>query len=326
VETKPSHTNAQGRVAEFDDSEVFAAALQKVDIEVLQTGQGIFKATLAAFSTGLCDVQIGSINQPIIARGGTRRARLGLLLEMRKREWSCFGQSMGDASAALYTGGCELLLKASPGTQWAFISVAPEVLAQSALDLYGREPRLPQRGFEVVRPDPAELEGICALLAESVMTVATGPTALQTGFKLVMDGALRRSMVRMLLEGRASEVATGKILFFRRVLGRVEGFQAANLERTIQLEELCKATGLSKQSLEETFHEYLGVGPIRYLKIRHLYHVYRALLRADPATTAVADVARAWGFYHQGRLNAEFTALFGKSPLEVLRQPGVRFP
>jgi AraC-like DNA-binding protein len=325
VEIKSSHRSAQDRVAKFDDSEAFAAALQKVDLEVIQTGQGIFRATLAAFTTGLCDVQVGSINRPIIARGATQRGRLGFLVELRKaRQWSWSGQSMGDASVALCAGGCELLLKAGPDTEWAFISVDHDVLAQSAVALYGREPPIPRRGFEIIRPDPAELGVIRGLLTESIVSLVTAHP-YQTGFRLVMDGAVRRSAVRMLLGGQSSEVSKGKKLFFRRVLRRVDGFLAANLERPIQLAQLCEATGVSKQPLEEIFQEYLGIGPLRYLEIRHLYHVYRALLRADPATTAVADVARAWGFSNQRGFTVEFAALFGKSPLMVLRQPRVQF-
>ena len=45
--------------ANFYDSHAFSSALQRVDLEVSQTGKGAFR-TLASFATGQCEVQIGS--------------------------------------------------------------------------------------------------------------------------------------------------------------------------------------------------------------------------------------------------------------------------
>jgi len=175
VETNPSQTTLENSTVTFNDSDAFSAALQKVDLEVIQTGNGGFRASLAAFTTGDCDVQMGSINQPIIARGGIHRGRLGFLIELRKaRHWSCFGESMGDSSVAVYPGGSELVLKAGPGTDWAFVSVAPEVLAQSAAAAFGRDLSIPIRGFNLIRPHPDGLATIRALLAETRAAVATG--------------------------------------------------------------------------------------------------------------------------------------------------------
>jgi transcriptional regulator GlxA family with amidase domain len=124
-----------------------------------------------------------------------------------------------------------------------------------------------------------------------------------------------------LIEGEASEVSRGQIAAFRNAVRQVDTFLAANRKGAIQIDELCSATGLGRANLEKLFNDYLGVGPLRYLEIRRLYQVYKALLRANPATTTVANLARAWGFWHANRFSANFSALFGKSPLEVIHQP-----
>jgi len=326
VETNLSQTTFENGTVNFNDSDAFSAALQKVDLEVIQTGHGGFRASLAAFTTGDCDVQMGSINQPIIARGGIHRGRLGFLIELRKaRNWSCFGQSMGDSSVAVYSGGCELVLKAGPGTDWAFVSVAPDVLVQSASATFGRDVSIPKRGFDVIRPHPDELAAVRALLAETRAAIATG-SPYPGGSKSSLDRALRRAIMRILLEGKASEVSRRQMAEFRNAVSRVDAFLAARREGAIQIDELCAATGLARANLEKLFHDYLGVGPLQYLEIRRLYQVYKALLRADSATSTVANLARAWGFWHVHRFSAEFTTLFGKSPLEVLRQPPARIP
>ena len=320
MELNLSQTSAI-RVLNFNDSDAFSAALQKVDLEVIQTGHGHFRAALAAFTSGQCDIQTGSINQAIIARGGVHRGRLGFLLELRRAGgWSCFGQVMADSSVAVYAGGCELVLKAGPGTDWAFVSVAPEVLEKSAAATHGRELSIPKRGFEVIKINPAELAIIGALLAETQAAVAAGSPG-PGGLTSALDRALCRSITRILIEGEPSAVSRRHIVAFRNAVRQVDAFLAANREGAIQLDELCTATGLGRANLEKLFHDYLGVGPLRYLEIRRLYQVYKALLRADPATTTVANLARAWGFWHVNRFSANFSALFGKSPLEILHQP-----
>jgi AraC-like DNA-binding protein len=290
-------------------------------LEVIQTGHGHFRAALAAFTSGQCDVQLGSINRAILAHGGIHRGRLGFLLELRQaRDWSCFGQAVSDSSVAVYAGGCELVLKAGPGTEWAFVSVAPAALERCAAVTHGRDLSIPKRGFEVIRVNPAELAIIRALLAETQATIAAGFPGRGRS-RSSLDRALCRSMTRILMVGEVSEVSRGQIVAFRDAVRKVDVFLAPNREGPIQMDELCAATGLDRPNLEKLFHDYLGVGPLRYLEIRRLYQVYKALLRANPSTTTVADLARAWGFWRTNRFSANFSALFGKSPRKVLHQP-----
>jgi AraC-like DNA-binding protein len=308
------------RVAKFDDPDVFAATLQKVDLDVTQTGKGNFRATLANFATGWCDVQVGSINQRIIASGATHKERVGCLIELRKgREWGCFGQNMGEASVAVCSGGHDLLIKADSDTEWAFISVARDALAQSAQTLYGRRLPLPARGLTIIRIEPAQVAAIDALLTEYLTTTDTrrpSPIACKSS----TDRALLRWVAQMML-GETFKVRRSTVKSFQQVLRGVEDFLAANLHNAVGLEQLCEAVGIGKEPLEEGFRAGLGVSPVRYLEIRHLSRVRKALVTADPRTTRVTDIARAWGFSNLGSFTYKFTVLFKKSPSQVLQQP-----
>lgn len=316
----PSDSTEQTHIVKFDDAEMFSAAIKEVDLELVQTGTGAFKASYASFATGMCDVQVGSINQSIFVRGASNPERLGFLLELRKsRTWSWFGEPMGDAGVGVCCGGCELMIKAAPGTRWAFISVAPETLAQCAQTVYGRELRLPTRGPARIKPDLFELAVVRDLLAEAFMAIRGGSPNL-TRFKSSIDRALRRSLVNMLLS-ETSPIARGEIVHVRRVLSRVHYFMAGHLDGAVRLEEVCRAAGVSRENLVSIFRDYVGIDPIQYLKICRLNQVHKALRRANPATTSIVDIARAWGFSHLGAFTRQFTELFGKSPLEILQQP-----
>jgi len=95
---------------------------------------------------------------------------------------------------------------------------------------------------------------------------------------------------------------------------------AANLANTIDVKQLCAATRVSKKTLETIFRDYVGVTPLDFIKIRRLQQVYKALVRANPSRITVADIARAWGFHRLDIFTNQFKELFGRSPLEVLRQ------
>jgi hypothetical protein len=130
----------EARIVKFDDSEVFSTALKQVDLEIVQTGRGAFTATLANFVTGSCDVQLGTVSQPIFARGANHPQRLGFLIELQKgRDWSWFGQPMRDGAVGVCAARCEFLIKAAAGTQWVFISVRHDILEECADTIYGRD-------------------------------------------------------------------------------------------------------------------------------------------------------------------------------------------
>ncbi|HEY2106556.1 MAG TPA: AraC family transcriptional regulator [Candidatus Binataceae bacterium] len=315
-----SDPTAEAHVVKFDDAEVFSAALKRVDLEVLQTATGAFRASYSSFTTGVCDAQVGSIKQPIFVRGASDPRRLGFLVELRKaRGWSWFGQPMGDSSVGVCAGGSDLMIKAGRGSQWAFISAPPDSLVQCAQTAYGRELRPPRRGPAGIKPHPLEVAVIRGLLVESLSAIKAGSPDLPH-VKHSIDRALCRMMVQMLL-GEASEIRRAEIVRIQGVLKRVHYFMADHLGGAVSLEQLCQATGVDRETLLSVFRNCLGLDPVQFLKVSRLNQVHRALRRADPAIIAVADIARAWGFSNRRAFTREFTQWFGKSPTEVLRQP-----
>jgi transcriptional regulator GlxA family with amidase domain len=67
--------------------------------------------------------------------------------------------------------------------------------------------------------------------------------------------------------------------------------------------------------------EHLGMGPIRYLTLRRLHLVRRALVRADPSMARVTQIAMDHGFWELGRFSLAYRELFGETPSDSLRRP-----
>jgi transcriptional regulator GlxA family with amidase domain len=63
------------------------------------------------------------------------------------------------------------------------------------------------------------------------------------------------------------------------------------------------------------------MGPIRYLTLRRMHLVRRALMRAETSNATVTGTATDHGFWELGRFSVAYRELFGESPSETLRRP-----
>jgi AraC-like DNA-binding protein len=66
------------------------------------------------------------------------------------------------------------------------------------------------------------------------------------------------------------------------------------------------------------------MGPIRYLTLRRMHLVRRALLHSEPSTATVTQILTDHGFWELGRFSVAYRMLFGESPSETLRQDALR--
>jgi AraC-like DNA-binding protein len=91
-------------------------------------------------------------------------------------------------------------------------------------------------------------------------------------------------------------------------------------DATIYLPELCLKLGVASRTLRAICHEYLGIGPKKYLLLRRMHLARRALRASDAADNTVSDIATEFGFWELGRFSVAYKALFGESPSSTLRQ------
>jgi transcriptional regulator GlxA family with amidase domain len=104
-----------------------------------------------------------------------------------------------------------------------------------------------------------------------------------------------------------------------RIVARFEEFLEANPNTPLYLTEVCAAIGVAERTLRIACEEHLGMGPIRYLTLRRMHLVRRALLRADSSTT-VTRIATDYGFWELGRFSVAYRELFGEAPSVTLKR------
>lgn len=116
----------------------------------------------------------------------------------------------------------------------------------------------------------------------------------------------------------------------RRALGRPRLDRAEIIRRAMAAVEpatvlpsatdLAAAAGVTSRTLLRAFQESFGVSPKRYLILRELHLVRRALLARGPDDVTVADVLTRHGIWEFGRFADRYRRQFGELPSETLRR------
>lgn len=83
---------------------------------------------------------------------------------------------------------------------------------------------------------------------------------------------------------------------------------------------LATNAGVSQRTLCTVFQESFHMGPARYLKLRMLNLVRKALQDADSSVATVTQIATRFGVWELGRFAQDYRALFDESPSETLRR------
>jgi transcriptional regulator GlxA family with amidase domain len=94
----------------------------------------------------------------------------------------------------------------------------------------------------------------------------------------------------------------------------------AAADRPVYVLEMAMAIGASLPVLSVCCEEQLGMGPEKYLLLRRLHLVKRALCAANPAATTVPDMATRHGFWQFSQFSGLYKSVFGELPSDTLRR------
>jgi AraC-like DNA-binding protein len=166
---------------------------------------------------------------------------------------------------------------------------------------------------------------------------AAEQTRLRILLSAVMDGILdpggpfvgsaaRREVERSLLEEFMGTLRFGHPVPLpkRRIAGRLmhlrqaRDFIKASAHKSIRLEDVGNALGMSARGVEVLFRSSLGIGPNAFIRHQRLHGVRRALLAAEPEPGVVKELALQWGFWHMGHFSKNYRTLFGECPTSTL--------
>ncbi|HUN44592.1 MAG TPA: helix-turn-helix domain-containing protein [Acetobacteraceae bacterium] len=199
------------------------------------------------------------------------------------------------------------------------MSLSPADLAVASHVIVGRELVTPTAMQRIKVSDPQMIrlrrvhESACHLAANTPDILSHPEVARAIKEQLV------RAMVGCLAEAASGKGNAGSHLRMP-VMRRFEQAIADAEGQPLYLTEICAKIGVQERTLRNHCYEYLGISPHRYLWLRRMDRVRKALSLAEPMGTTVTSVANDYGFWELGRFSVAYRKLFGETPSTTLRK------
>jgi AraC family ethanolamine operon transcriptional activator len=305
------------RVQTIDDLRCVLDAADSLSVPLSSSAP---KGTILHASIGDILLSVGKWDADIRTRGGIHAdgISLGMKLDSVSTHFSFRSASKvlpGDLYAL--ARGDVVDYRVTGPIRYAFISLTPELLIK-----HGGEDA--QRGdvafWERCRWSraPQAIRALIVRSVESFVAQVSRPDCALSG------GALRQfqcELIEPFLWGFMFDERQSRerhALSGGAIVRTVEDWVDGQSPETVQISDLCRALRLSRRTLQRAFTETLGMGPARYLTIRRLTAVRKALQRGDPAATTVTDTASKYGFWELGRFAKDYRRMFGERPSETL--------
>jgi AraC-like DNA-binding protein len=309
------------KVLSFTDPFPYQAAIRAADVELFPTARGEFRAELTQISLNQLWMQRFHEKLPQVYGSKIRPGRrvIGFLTAENQPTLQHCGIDISPRDIVICNH--DVMHQRTEGDcRFGAMSLATDDFDTACIAIIGHEFSEPPLKH-LVRPS-LDLMSRLVKLHEMVGEIAkTTPDILALPeVARSLEQELIHLMIRCLTEGKSSGMTTGG----RRhdaIVSRFEEYLEANPDQPLYLTEICGAIAVSERTLRVACEEHLGMGPIRYLSLRRMHLVRRALLRADPSTATVTRLATDHGFWELGRFSVAYRALFGEPPSESLRRP-----
>jgi AraC-like DNA-binding protein len=312
---------AWSKVLAFSDPFLCQAAIQAADVELFPRSKGKFGAEVVKIRMEQLWMQRFHVRWPQVAAATMKSDRrvIGFLTDEHQSAMQHCGIEVvfGD----IIVNNFEVVHQRSNADfRYGSMSLTTDDLNAAIKAITGREFSISPLK-RLIRPSPDLLSRLLRhhkLVGEMART-ASGILALPE-----VTRALEREMIHLMIRCLTEGEALGATAGVRRhdaIVARLEEYLEANPDTPLYLAEICAAIGVAERTLRAACEEHLGMGPVRYLNLRRMHLVKRALVRANPSSATVTQLATDHGFWELGRFAVTYRALFGESPSETLRRP-----
>lgn len=308
------------RVIAFDDPYLYQSAIRAGDWEIFPTERGQFRAELTQVVMNKLWMQRFSEELPRVHKGAVNFGRKVITFPTeRQPEVYNRGRllSFGEMCADDY----EVQHSRTTGQfRFGAVSLRPEELVDACKAIVGCEFDV-ERGKRYVRPNPALMEQFLNLHKMVADLARTGPERFEIREVVrALEQRLTHLLVRCLTDGIVS-TGSRRTVRHEAIIARFEEFLEANPNTPLYLTEVCAAIGIAERTLRKACEDHVGMGPIRYLNLRRMHLVRRALEQTVPSTTTVTRIVTDHGFWELGRFSVAYRILFGETPSATLNRP-----
>lgn len=169
---------------------------------------------------------------------------------------------------------------------------------------------------------------LAGLVREVLSGLQRNPAALQHEASCrSLQQALLTVVAEALQPDRAEPVLCRRSYRRRQLVDKAKALALAQPDLPLDVAALCAELHVTRRTLQNCFHDVMGISPATYLRTLRFNAVRRALrdAGADDADT-VAHIAASWGFWHMGHFSHDYKHLFGESPSVTRRRRNDALP
>jgi AraC-like DNA-binding protein len=310
---------AENGTATFANPGDYQVGFGGAGVRLILTGGGDFNARLTWLNLRRLHVLRASENLPRIAFLSFSPARVFVSFPTNASPFlTCGGLRLQFGDVLFHSRAERAHQWTSTEGQWGLISLPHEQLAACGKALTGLEITSPPDG-RVLRPSRSAAVRLLRLHSKVCGLV-------ETRHKLIENPEVARALEQELLHALVNCLTAdgGGNLKSKRhhadIMVRFEDALTVHGGTQLNMHALCSAIGVPERTLRVCCTEVLGMSPTRYFLLRRLNMARSALLRADPATTSVAEIARKHQFLELGRFAVTYRTIFGEMPSTTLRR------
>ncbi|MDY6783761.1 MAG: helix-turn-helix domain-containing protein [Cyanobacteriota bacterium] len=316
------HTDSAIAARQFEEIDGFAAALGPLNAKINQLTPGYFlgrvnwvKRATATF-TYICH------NQALRITGSQSSHQLvfGVAPDAyRTRVWF-HGCPVTQQDLFGFNPTAEVDFILGKNASLIFVSIDASVFRSLAEQTgYNLWPKSPKQNL--VRFHPASWRSLKAYYLHIARISSNGiPPLEQPHLQWRAGDDFLGLLVETLRKNARKNQRTPKPLRRYSLVKKAEELAEVERDRPLTLQRLCEELGTSKSALCYGFQETFEMSPMRYLKIRRLNGVRRALINADPQKANVMKIAHQWGFWSLGHFSGDYSQMFGELPSETLNR------
>jgi len=282
-------------------------------------GRGPFRAEVTSIEAGRLMLQRGRENLPRLTSTGMPPNKVGLLLWLGDHQLPVIrGVQLHRGELMCLGLGMESHHRTFGPNDFVALTLDARDLTRAAIELAGCE--LTMTAGKVLRPPHHVAAKLSSVIEAATRAARTAPGIFASPQAAhALEEALLRPMI-MCLHGEAHKegIPRGRRAALAK---RFEVAVEANFDCPLLIPDLCQIVGVPGRTLRTLCQEQLGMSPQRFLALRRLHLTRRALLRSDPHSTTVTEIATSHGVWELGRFAVSYKLLFGESPAATLRRP-----
>ncbi len=305
----------------FTDPEMYFAGIRNLQIDGVITQRGEFRAESTRIDLHRLWMHRIDESLPRIMRvtPSGQRSVILFVTDPYQPTMQINGIETSRHQLAMFGLDRPYYLRSSATCGWGTMSLTPEDLAAAGEAIIGR-PVTPPSFPRSISP-PAPVASRLLRLHEAAGHLAkTAPDILaKQEVARAIEEALLEPMILCVTEGESDRVRNVH-RHRARVMRRLEEVLTSTPDRPLYMPQLCATVGASYTTLRDCCQEYLGMSPKRYLWLRRMHLVHRALRSAGPEKTTVTEIATDYGFWELGRFAVAYRSLFGEAPSAALRR------